>query len=49
MEDASRHFHPFKDVFLLRRAGKQTRATANARRTELVKKRKVEAETNAEA
>jgi len=39
MEDAVRRFHTFKDVFLLRRAGKKAKATANALRTDLVKKR----------
>jgi hypothetical protein len=48
MEDALRRFHTFKDVFLLGRAGKQAKAKANALRTELVKKRKVDEETNAE-
>jgi len=48
MEDALHHFHTFKDVFLLGRAGKKGKATANALRTELVKKRKVDEETNAE-
>jgi len=48
MEDASHRFHSFKDVFLLRRAGKKAIAEANALRTELVKKRKVDEETNAE-
>jgi hypothetical protein len=48
MEDALHHFHTFKDGFLLGRAGKQTKATANALRTELVMKRKVDEETNAE-
>jgi len=48
MEDALRRFHTFKDVFLLGRAGKKGKAQANALRTELVKKRKVDEETNAE-
>jgi len=48
MEDALHHFHPFKDVFLLRRASKKGKAKANALRTELVNKRKVDEETNAE-
>jgi len=48
MEDALRHFHTFKDVLLLGRAGKQAKAKANALRTELVKKPKVDEETNAE-
>jgi hypothetical protein len=49
MEDALRRFHTLKDVFLLGRAGKKAKAKANALRTELVKKRKVHEETNAEA
>jgi hypothetical protein len=48
MEDALCRFHTFKDVFLLGRAGKQAKAKANALRTELVKKRKVDEESNAE-
>jgi len=48
MKDAMCHFHTFKDVFLLGRAGKKAKAKANALRTELVKKRKVDEETNAE-
>jgi hypothetical protein len=38
MEDALHHFHPFKDVFLLGRAGKKAKAKANALRMKLVKK-----------
>jgi len=48
MEDALRHCHTFKDVFLLGRAGKKAKDKANALRTELMKKRKVDEETNAE-
>jgi hypothetical protein len=48
MEDALHHFHTFKDVFLLGRASKKAKAKANALRTELVNKRKVDEETNAE-
>ena len=48
MEDALHHFDTFKDVFLLRRASKKAKAKANALRTELVKKRKVDEETYAE-
>jgi hypothetical protein len=48
MEDALHCFHTFKDVFLLGRACKKEKAKANALRTKLVKKRKVEEETNAE-
>jgi len=48
MEDALRPFHTFKDVFLLRRAGKKVKAKANGQRMDLVKKWKVEEETDAE-
>jgi len=48
MEDALCRFHTFRDVFLLGRAGKKAKAKANALRTELVKNRKVDEETNAE-
>jgi hypothetical protein len=48
MEDAFCHFHTFKDGFLLGRAGKKAKAKPNALSTELVKKRKVDKETNAE-
>jgi len=48
MEDTLRRFHTFKDVFLLWQAGKEAKAKANALRTELVKKRQVDEETNAE-
>jgi hypothetical protein len=47
MEDALHHFHTFKDVVLLGRAGKTAKAKANALRMELVKKRKVDEESNA--
>jgi hypothetical protein len=43
-EDALHPFHTFRDVFLLGRAGKKAMANANALRTELVKKRKVDEE-----
>jgi len=46
MEDALHHFHTFKDVFLLQRSGRKAKAKANALRMELVKKRKVDEETN---
>jgi hypothetical protein len=49
MEDALHHFHPFKDVFLLGRASEKVKAKANALRTELIKKRNVDKETNAES
>jgi len=48
MEDALLHFHTFKDVFLLGGASKKAKCKANALRTELVKKRMVDVETNAE-
>jgi hypothetical protein len=48
VEDALHQFHTFKDVVLLGRAGKKAKAKANALRTELVKKRKVDEGTNAE-
>jgi len=48
MEDALHRFHSFKDVFLLGQAGKKAKAKGNALRTELMKKRKVDEETNAE-
>jgi hypothetical protein len=48
IEDALHCFHTFKDVFLLGRAGKKAKARADDLGTELVKKRKVDAETNAE-
>jgi hypothetical protein len=49
MADALRRFQTFKDVFLLGRAGKKAKAKANALRTELVKKRKVDEEINADS
>jgi hypothetical protein len=48
MEDALRRFHTLQDVFLLGRAGKKAKAKANVLRPEIVKKRKVDEETNAE-
>jgi len=48
MEDALHRFHTFKDVFLLGRASEKAKAKANVLRTELVKKRKVNEESNAE-
>jgi hypothetical protein len=48
MEDALCDFHTFKDVFLLGRVGKQAKAEENTLRTELVKKGKVDEETNAQ-
>ena len=49
MEDALRRFHTVKDVFLLGRAGKKVKAKANALRMKLVKKQKVDEETNADS
>jgi hypothetical protein len=49
LEDALCRFHSFKDVFLLVRAGKKAKAKANALRMELVKKRNVDEDTNAES
>jgi len=48
MENALHRFHTSKDVFLLGLAGKKAKAKANALRMELMKKRKVHEETNAE-
>jgi hypothetical protein len=48
MEDALHRFHTFKDVFLLGPAGNKSKSKTNALRTELVKKRKVDTETNAD-
>jgi hypothetical protein len=48
LEDSLCHFHTFKEVFLLRQAGKRVRAKAHALRMELVKKRKVDKDANAE-
>jgi hypothetical protein len=48
MEDALPAFHTFKDIFFLGRAGKRAKTKANALRMDLVKKRKVDEETNAE-
>ena len=48
MEDALHCFHTIKDVFLLWRVGKKAKAKANALGMELVKKGKVDQETNTE-
>jgi len=48
MEDSFHRFHTLKDVFLLRGASKMAIAKANAPRTELMKKRKVDNERNGE-
>jgi len=47
MEDTLHRFHTFKNVFLLGQAGNKAKAKANALRIELVKKRKIDEETNA--
>jgi len=48
MQDALCRFHTFKDVFLLGQAGRKAKAKANALRMELVKKRNVDEQTDAE-
>jgi hypothetical protein len=48
MEHAVLPFHTVKDLFLLGRAGKKRKAKATALRTELVKQRMVDKESNAE-
>ena len=48
MEDALHLFHTFKDVFLLGRSSTIEKTKANALRTELMNKRKVHKETNAQ-
>jgi len=48
MEDALCRYHTFKDVFSLRRSGKQAKAWATAPTTAPMKMRKVDEETNAE-
>jgi len=48
MEDSLHRFHTFKDIFALGHAGRKAKARANALGTELVKKRSVDEETNAE-
>jgi len=48
MEDALHRFDTFKDDFSFRRASKKAKGKANALKTELVEKRKVDEETNAE-
>jgi len=47
-EDAERRFHSFKDVFLLGRVSNQGQAKANTLRTEFMKKRNLDEDTNAE-
>jgi hypothetical protein len=49
MEDALQYFHTYKGVFLHERACKQGKAKANAQRMELVKKLKVDDETNVDS
>jgi len=48
MVDALSCYQTIKDIFLLGRAGNKAKAKANALRMGLVKKRKVDKETNAE-
>jgi len=48
MEDALHRFHTFKDGFFLGQVCKKAKAKAIALRTELVQKRKVDKQTNAE-
>jgi len=48
MVDALSCYQTINDIFLLGRAGKKAKAKANALRMGLVKKRKVDEETNAE-
>jgi len=48
LEDTLRRFPNFKEVYFLERAGKVAKAKANALSTDLVKKRNVDEETNAE-
>jgi hypothetical protein len=48
MADSLCCFHTFKDVVLLRPVSKKAKAKANAPRMELVKKQKVDEETNSE-
>jgi superfamily II RNA helicase len=47
--DALHRFHTFKDLFSLVQAGKDAKANASALRIELLKKHKVDEETNAES
>jgi hypothetical protein len=48
MEDTLCDVHTLNDVFLLGPAGKKAKAKTNARKTELVKKRQLDKEPNAE-
>jgi len=48
MQDAMCRFHTLKDVLIVGRASKEAKPEPNALRTELMKKRKVDDETNAE-
>jgi hypothetical protein len=48
MDHALYLFHTLQDVFSLGQATKKAKAKANARRTELVKKRKIAKESHAE-
>jgi hypothetical protein len=49
LEDAVHHFHTIKDVFLLGRGGKMVNPKTNAMRKELLMKRKLDEETNADS
>jgi hypothetical protein len=49
MDDALHCVHTLKDILLLVQAGKKEKAKANAPRTELVKKRKVDKATNVDS
>jgi hypothetical protein len=46
MQDNLSHFHTFKEVLLLGRAGNLAKTKVNAQRTELVKKRMIDGEFN---
>ena len=48
MHDALHRFHTIKDVLLLGRAGKKVKVKPNPLGSELMKKRNIEKETNAE-
>jgi hypothetical protein len=48
MEDALRHIQTFKDVLVLGRTSTKVKAKADALRTKLVRKRKVDEESHAE-
>jgi len=48
VEDTFCHFHAFKDVFLLGRGSTNAKEKLNSLKIELVNKRKLDKETNAE-